>query len=93
MILQVAMKHRASVMVGSLFFAAQVMIKRDRNHPSIVIWSICNEIPGTIWLPWHGSNPLPALSLSVLSLSLTANYSHQCLMVRLSVFADAQETL
>jgi hypothetical protein len=26
------------------FASAETLVKRDRNHPSIIIWSICNEV-------------------------------------------------
>lgn len=26
------------------FDAAKTLVRRDRNHPSVIIWSICNEV-------------------------------------------------
>ena len=60
---------------------ADVLAKRDRNHPSIIIWSICNEV----LLP-------SALSLSLylthdLSLSLSASL-HMLIYIILAADRD-----
>jgi len=40
----------------------EVMIKRDRNHPSIVVWSICNERLCDTSNPWTDAKRLKALA-------------------------------